>query len=304
MPNENHFEAYDDSNTYVRPYPSSRLYTTPYAASCRHCLPTAACQRLVGFAYAEAAQWQANQCGYNAYTGEVFICCPPPAPVDLRYRRDDFRRRQQHQRRYVDYDDDNTNDGYRASTTDKPWVWDSQPIAGTRFSHWDTFAYSAGLHRHHQTRHSHHYDVPDNAIDVYHSEQQSRHSAATLQSSGAWLFDFEDPQTTLNCPPSISADFEVPDQLLAEAVPPVSVPAQQPSVAAAAMADDVAAPAAPETTQRPQELLLNGPNCGVSISTRIIGGENAGPGQFPWMARLAYRNRSESDNYNLITTGY
>lgn len=227
----------------------------------------------------------------------MFICCPPPAPVDLRYRRDDFRRQQ---RRYVDYDNDDNNNGDHDRTTEKPWVWDSQPIvgardddtnAGTRFSHWDTFAYSVDQHRHHHTHHSHHYDVPDNAIDGYHSEQQRQQSAATLQSSGAWLFDFEDPQTSLNCPPSISADFELPDHLLAEAVPPVSVPGRQPTVAA--MADDVTAPAVALAAQRPQEVLVNGPNCGVSISTRIIGGENAGPGQFPWMARLAYRNRSE-----------
>lgn len=38
--------------------------------------------------------------------------------------------------------------------------------------------------------------------------------------------------------------------------------------------------------------LLNGPLCGLSIISRIMGGEDAGPGQFPWMTRLAYRNRS------------
>lgn len=39
--------------------------------------------------------------------------------------------------------------------------------------------------------------------------------------------------------------------------------------------------------------LINSELCGLSIKTRIIGGDDAGPGQFPWLARIAYRNRSE-----------
>lgn len=39
--------------------------------------------------------------------------------------------------------------------------------------------------------------------------------------------------------------------------------------------------------------LINSDLCGISINTRIIGGEDAGVNQFPWMARLAYRNKSE-----------
>lgn len=227
------------------------------------------------------------------------------------YRREDFRRQQ---RSYEDDDEDR----YRhrltfpdRHTTEKPWVWDSQPLPGAtdddggaddstaqqgrRFSHWDTFAYSAGHQQHHHTYHTHHYDVPDNAIDEYHNEQHRRQPETSLPLSDAWMFDFEDPQTARNCPTSISADVALPDHLKDEAaLPPMSVPGR-PAATVLATGDDVAAPAVGQSDARPQPQLMvvNGPNCGVSISTRIIGGEDAGPGQFPWMARLAYRNRSK-----------
>ncbi|KAL7730413.1 hypothetical protein ACLKA6_016642 [Drosophila palustris] len=37
---------------------------------------------------------------------------------------------------------------------------------------------------------------------------------------------------------------------------------------------------------------LNSEDCGISLSTRIQGGEEAQPGQYPWLARIAYRNRT------------
>ncbi|XP_022211190.2 transmembrane protease serine 9 [Drosophila obscura] len=33
-------------------------------------------------------------------------------------------------------------------------------------------------------------------------------------------------------------------------------------------------------------------NCGISIESRLLGGEQATAGQYPWLARIAYRNRS------------
>ncbi|XP_035774276.1 serine protease 7-like [Anopheles albimanus] len=42
----------------------------------------------------------------------------------------------------------------------------------------------------------------------------------------------------------------------------------------------------------PDTPMINAPLCGLSVNTRIIGGESEVPGQFPWMARLAYRNRT------------
>ncbi|KAH8407258.1 hypothetical protein KR222_011785, partial [Zaprionus bogoriensis] len=36
----------------------------------------------------------------------------------------------------------------------------------------------------------------------------------------------------------------------------------------------------------------NPPDCGISLSTRLLGGQPVSPGQYPWMARIAYRNRT------------
>ncbi|XP_060650768.1 phenoloxidase-activating factor 3 [Drosophila nasuta] len=37
---------------------------------------------------------------------------------------------------------------------------------------------------------------------------------------------------------------------------------------------------------------LNTADCGSSLTTRILGGEETQPGQYPWLARIAYRNRT------------
>lgn len=38
---------------------------------------------------------------------------------------------------------------------------------------------------------------------------------------------------------------------------------------------------------------MNPADCGISVNTRLLGGDAVVPGQFPWFARIAYRNRSE-----------
>lgn len=38
--------------------------------------------------------------------------------------------------------------------------------------------------------------------------------------------------------------------------------------------------------------LINNEQCGRTLSTRISGGEDAGFGEFPWMARIAYMNKT------------
>lgn len=42
--------------------------------------------------------------------------------------------------------------------------------------------------------------------------------------------------------------------------------------------------------QHPAWMLLDAQDCGDSVADRIIGGTNAGLGQFPWIARLGYRS--------------
>ncbi|CAD7084974.1 unnamed protein product [Hermetia illucens] len=46
------------------------------------------------------------------------------------------------------------------------------------------------------------------------------------------------------------------------------------------------------SSRQPVKRFVNSPLCGISVNTRIVGGREIAPGQFPWMARLAYRNRT------------
>lgn len=138
---------------------------------------------------------------------------------------------------------------------------------------------------------------------------------------------FEDPQSHKNCPPSFSVEFDLPNSL--EPEPPKIIndvvlppsPRYTPTTTtttttteATPLIPDVVTEAAVDVTTVPEpttttsmsadmmELeerraekmaLINSDLCGISINTRIIGGEDSGINQFPWMARLAYRNRSE-----------
>lgn len=43
---------------------------------------------------------------------------------------------------------------------------------------------------------------------------------------------------------------------------------------------------------------INSADCGISLNTRLVGGDIVVPGQYPWFVRIAYRNRSEYDNLN------
>uniref|UniRef100_A0A6P4EC95 Proclotting enzyme n=1 Tax=Drosophila rhopaloa TaxID=1041015 RepID=A0A6P4EC95_DRORH len=60
------------------------------------------------------------------------------------------------------------------------------------------------------------------------------------------------------------------------------------------------APASSTTTSLPldsDKLPVNQdnlPGCGISVESRLQGGEQASDGQYPWLARIAYRNRSSS----------
>jgi len=52
----------------------------------------------------------------------------------------------------------------------------------------------------------------------------------------------------------------------------------------------------PTTTSVPPLVQRRPQSCGISVESRLLGGEQATAGQYPWLARIAYRNRSE---YNL-----
>ncbi|XP_058812983.1 CLIP domain-containing serine protease B9 [Topomyia yanbarensis] len=128
-----------------------------------------------------------------------------------------------------------------------------------------------------------------------------------------FITSFEDPKTLKNCPPVIypvedvaraSNPYVSPairrrtttvrpraiasntrtGQEIAPAVEPVSVTATVTEAPVAETTTRLTAIVAPP--------VINDALCGLSVNTRIIGGETEIPGQFPWMARLAYRNRT------------
>jgi len=45
---------------------------------------------------------------------------------------------------------------------------------------------------------------------------------------------------------------------------------------------------------------INSADCGISLTTRIQGGEQAQPGQYPWLARIAYRNKSKLTAHKIL----
>ncbi|XP_059611759.1 uncharacterized protein LOC132258448 [Phlebotomus argentipes] len=148
---------------------------------------------------------------------------------------------------------------HTSTTTEETWVWDVEKEES------DTSEEGfGGWHRPHNRfdpnnfHHDHHYDYD-------WKPNRRRHH---------YYPHFEDPHTKKNCPPGFSKEFDLPNT-----VTPV--------------APSLDSPGSAETTTSNKQSLVNSDLCGISVNTRIIGGEDAGPGQFPWMARLAYRNLSE-----------
>uniref|UniRef100_A0A182N5R5 CLIP domain-containing serine protease n=1 Tax=Anopheles dirus TaxID=7168 RepID=A0A182N5R5_9DIPT len=128
------------------------------------------------------------------------------------------------------------------------------------------------------------------------------------QSSNA-IAHFEDPKTMKNCPPEIYPnDVEVPSRAPKPYVAPVMRTTKRPaailgsnrlSETTTMVAGTTELPATTTDlmttvlpTVVPDQPMINAPLCGLSVNTRIVGGETEVPGQFPWMARLAYRNRT------------
>lgn len=231
----------------------------------------------------------AESCGLHRF--EPFVCCGFDAD-EIRRRRDEQDERfRYHQRKIREdlerrrYDQD----------TDTPWVWDVEPTVEAHHvkikvnnrrrphhhSHWDAFRFDE--------------EIDDEKIEEYHRQSADNGVSNHHQH---WLFHFEDPHTMLNHPPSISEEFAIPDHL-AEVEMVVSQPAGlEANVDGVKVEVTTSAPTTTTTAQPPANVasgtnILNDPSCGISISNRIIGGQNAVAMQFPWIARLAYRNRSK-----------
>ncbi|XP_061497101.1 CLIP domain-containing serine protease B9 [Anopheles gambiae] len=131
--------------------------------------------------------------------------------------------------------------------------------------------------------------------------------------NGNTIAQFEDPKTMKNCPPVIYPnEAEVALRPTKPYVAPVMrTTTRQPVLGSNRLAETTPLPttelpqppttAIPTTTELlttvlptvvPDQPMINAPLCGLSVNTRIIGGETEVPGQFPWMARLAYRNQT------------
>lgn len=202
-------------------------------------------------------------CGYDG--SEVKVCCPS---LDQRRRRDSFR---------------------SDVTTDEPWwVWDVETTTppyhqinlNNRFGSPDESDFHNFL-KPHETEFG---DV-DSSFNQFH---YNKRKTSKPHRKHEILFHFEDPKTNKNCPPAISNEFELPDGFK-HVVPPIHIhlPPPIPPIF------DQNTKVTNQMSRIEKMKLINSEYCGISINTRIIGGEDAGPGQFPWMARLAYRNKSE-----------
>lgn len=214
-------------------------------------------------------------CGYDG--SDVKVCCP----FDQRRRRDSFR-----------FD----------ATTEEPWVWDVEETTTTVPSH----------HHHHHINLNNRFDENSENSDFHNFLQPTKTEFGDVDSTfnefhhfkrkppkpfrkHEILFHFEDPATYKNCPPAISTEFELPDDFkhvvppIVNTAPPPVIPVTTPQAL-----DENGNENANRVLSREEKMkLINTEFCGISVNTRIIGGEDAGPGQFPWMARLAYRNKSK-----------
>lgn len=199
-----------------------------------------------------------------------------------------------------------TNDdvprNFREVTSEKPWIWDvdsnkpkstqsKQPNLYSRLNpdgvNWNNFNILRPK-------------------DVSSSQKpfNDKHSY-TRKTKKHYYFDFEDPRHPFrNCPPSFSPDFNIPPHF--QHVKPIKnfhVASNNGIVANHNGYDsnhvdndnDFVFPTlsnapfdAPTFPSRVAKFpldklnLVNRDNCGISINTRIIGGDNAVPGQFPW----------------------
>lgn len=197
---------------------------------------------------------------------------------------------------------------FREVTSEKPWIWDvissqpkptkskpsNQPNLFNRLnSNWNN--------------NWNNFNVP-RPNDV-HSPQKPypNKNTYTRKTKKHYFFDFEDPRTFRNCPPSFSPDFNIPKKF--QHVKPIKnfhdisnngfgsgtpnhngfdsnhVDNEHDFVFPNMPNLPVDIPKFPSRVSKfPLEKLnlVNRESCGLSINARIIGGDNAVPGQFPW----------------------
>lgn len=180
----------------------------------------------------------------------------------------------------------------RDVTTERPWIWDvkseQKPTPNNLFNrlyadgaNWNPFNFL----RFNDFPHPF-YPKPFNDKRYLIGKSKKYH-----------YFDFEDPNTFRNCPPSFSRDFEMP--LNFQHVRPVkNFHTMHPPMNGVGDSRHIdnqpnlifstsnpflhKHPNHPKFDPHDKRSLINSQNCGVTINPRIIGGSNAQMGQFPW----------------------
>lgn len=184
---------------------------------------------------------------------------------------------------------------FREVTTEKPWIWDTangqtKPMKTkptNLFNRLNVDANGWG-----------HPNIPSrpNALNTH---QKPDKNFFTRKTKKYHFFDFEDPRTFRNCPPSFSPDFHIPPHFLhVKPIKNFHHVANEAHEFDSNSVDNESGFVFPESSLPVGEVptfpsrvakypleklsLINTDNCGISINSRIIGGDDALPGQFPW----------------------
>lgn len=269
----NPFDYYDDdtSNTYQIPIqpPIDNIIEFPRSDEC-NCIKLRDCPSIRNALYsAPSLDIFSNEirklaCGYNGF----LICCPP-----LKVKSKGFR---------------------REVITEEPWVWDVEKRKDT------PQPTPKSLSSRHNFDEFNHFNKPNDGHRYHFDDAKFGSERKTKKKI---YFDFEDPKTFRNCPPSFSHDFNLPlhirnvrpykyfhhgrndasnknmNKKTTSSHRPIAFPTVDPN-------DMTAKPSTVPKRHYKVLLdklkLLNSQNCGVSINPRIIGGDDAAPNQFPW----------------------
>lgn len=167
----------------------------------------------------------------------------------------------------------------REVTTEKPWIWD---VIDERTS------------------------SPPSTNAQWRPNKHTKYYGPKQSKKKQYFFEFEDPRTFRNCPPSFSHDFKMPHRFQNTApvrnFHPLRIntdgmsPSDISNIRTAnediapnlifSSSNDIGSTAIifPTASSIPTHKahLINPNHCGISINSRIIGAEDAGPGQFPW----------------------
>lgn len=260
-----------------------------------------------------AHRFRQASCGFK--NAEPIVCCPIRGPPPVESKRFGF--------------NFGTKREYFPVTTEESWVWDVEQNQPAQRHARPTKAKTDFWDESNEDEYPIHSRYPSfGQRHPGHNQLMPFGGGGGHFKKGKNFFaHFEDPRSNKNCPPSFSVEFDLPNSI--EPEPPKIVndivlppsPRYTPTttttttISPVALVPDPTEPtttiAVPEPTanvvptisanameelesQRTEKMkLLNSDLCGISINTRIIGGDDAGINQFPWMARLAYRNRSE-----------